>query len=127
MIYRISEILEQIDEKERKEIEKLFDRCINEAGCNIIDWKNFGVVSEAKEYVKRMLQKYEATYILSVAISIMEEVIVKKGVQDSVEISIIKNSKNSLDSVDFIRVNCSTIIAIITLSRKSRYYLDSED
>lgn len=114
-------ILSSISEREREEIIKTFDTCIKAICCEDISWQEFFVYESSEEMMKKMLLSKEAQYIMVICDQvkcIREEE--KEG--RTVKICITENKKE--EEVQCIKGNENTLLAVITLSTRSKKRLN---
>lgn len=64
---KIVQILESIEEKQRKEIIMTFDECMKAICCEKIEWKGFEVYTTSQDVIKNMLISLSPEHIMAVS------------------------------------------------------------
>ena len=116
---KMKDIMLELEEKQRKEIERTVDEVMKRICCEDVDWRNFEVYESSASMIINILSKMEIHFLLPIA----EEAKLEKNRQVRI---IIISTKEKYDDIWFVRIDATHLLARIDCSSKTAKYLQAK-
>ena len=115
---KLEDVLNQIPEEKRKEVEMTIDACMASICCEDVNWREFTVYDSSSKIMQKVLQSLAIEFLLPIAEEAKKE--------SEREIIIFCNATAEEDEVWFVRVKSVQLHATINLSTQTWKYISKE-
>lgn len=117
---KLVDIVSEIPEERRKEVEKTIDACMTSICCEDVDWRNFNVYDSSSKMMQKILEHLSIEFLLPIA--------EKAKTENEREVIIFcSTTSEKEDEIWFVRVKSTELHATINLSSATAKYIKADN